>query len=219
MAENIVKKELKDSIPGMIIVGITVLSALSGIIPSEDGQIFNVLGVSGYMIASILFAKRCLTAEWKAKILKGCMALSVISAVIAILGGIIHDSDNLFFGVILNSIVGAGIMIILFRLVDTKAAFIEICDNTKFWIVIAGCILVIPSVIFMLSGIVITIIEVLIFLVLLYFVLSGGMAALGDMIKEAPKTTQYKTVYLDDNNNEHDTAYGRDEANKVIRGE
>ncbi len=205
------RKSLKESKLALVLLGITLISGIAGVIPKEDGFVSS-LTVAGYMLASLLHAQRALD-EASHKLLKTVyVVLAVVSAIICVVGAIIGNNFGIM--VVLDAIGGIGSLLLLIFMHQRLFKFVETCSDKVFYITLALCIFVAPSIFFMLAGVISFILSMVIVVAVIFLVLKGAPDMMMDLGK--PKGPQFKTVYVDADGKEHDTAYSRDVANEKI---
>ena len=208
---SVEKKTLKQSKLGLVLFVIAVLSGVSGLIPSKDGFV-TVLGIAGYVLASMFHARRVLDDGSRAFLKKIYFVLCGVSPIASILGALIAGRRGFF--TVLDAISGAAAMAVLILLADRKFSFIETCSDTVFFVTLAVCILVAPSVLVMFAGLLSTIIALAIAVLGFLLVLKAAPDVMSEIASQP--TVQYQTKYIDAEGGEHDTAYSRDVANENI---
>lgn len=211
------RKMFKQSIPAIVLFVLTIGIAIRGLFPGEGGYV-TVLGVAGYMLASLLHAKRTLDDSSRAWIKKIYLGVSVLAGMMSLLGALFTKSFSIW--VLLDVIGGIGSLIMLVLLVDKLCGFIETCSNTAFYIVMAVSILVAPSIFFMLANLLSGILALIIFGVLIMMVSKGGLSMVSDQMASGSGAQKLffdkeGNVFADENRKNH----SNDEIDRKNRAE
>lgn len=189
----------------LIIVGYTAISLL-GAIFSGGGNV-NLLAVSGQLVATVFYTRR-FVPEKRGTVKMGLLGAIAVATVLGIVLALF--SKNGILGNImsnLSSCICAAVM--LFVADGEKFDFMENCDGKKFWSILAVCLLLLPSVMFMVSGILTFVLSVVLIIAFSLFLFSNlDLSSMASPRQEG---------FRDDKGYVHTTGYDRDKANESYK--
>lgn len=211
ISQSYEEKSLAQSLVGKILLAFTLLSAFSGIINS-DGKYVTLLANSGFVAATVLYARRFLTVDSRKLVNKVCIAVSVLTGVVSLIRSVIGKNFQFFGGPIFDAIIGTIVMVLLIIVCNSKIQKLEELDNKQYIIVLVLCYLLLPSVAMLISGTISAVIQIIICVILCTNILKGGLEMHMDMVKNPPP----RTVYRDMEGGTHDTALAAEHKNEQI---
>ena len=193
-----------------ILFAYSIISVISALTSGSAGAV-NLAATSGVMIAMIFYTRRYMP-EKREFVSKIFIAATVVATVISIILAIVLSKGGIIGNIISN--VGSGICTLVLILLANgkKFEFMELCDTKKFIIVLLVCLLVLPSIMLLVSGVVSFVLAMLLIVVFAAAMFSN----LGGFMMSQQTT---KTIFRDERGFEHATALDRDKTNEEIRAE
>lgn len=193
-----------------ILVIYSLISVINALTSGGAGAV-NLAAVSGVIIAMIFYTRRYMP-EKRNLVVKGFTAVSVFATLISIVMAIVLSKEGVMGNVISN--LGSGVCTVVLILLANgkKFEFMELCDTKKFVISILVCLLVLPSIMLMVSGVVsfvLAIVLVIACVAVMFSNLDGFMLS----------QQSTRTVFKDERGVEHVTGYDAEKANEKYRAE
>lgn len=194
-----------------ILAAYCIFSVLGAFKDAGAGGV-NLAAVSGVMIALLLFTRRY-QSEMRGLVVKGLLGTCALAAVASVIVAIIASEGGSLGTILVN--VSGGICAIALVLIanSDKCDPLEICDTKTFIIVLLVCLLVLPSIMMMVSGIVSFILAI----VLIIAFSAGLFSNLGGFMEA--NRSKGGVTFKDDWGREHTTGVDRDRANERIHGD
>ena len=197
-----------------ILAAYTVFSIISALTSGEapvnpeavrPGAV-NLAACAGVMVAFLFYTRRYVP-EKRGLVHKALLAVTVIATVISIIIAITMASEGKLGTVISN--VGTGIctIVLVWLANHKKFEFIEACGTKKFVIITLVALLVLPTIMYMLSGFVATVISIVIVIAFGALMFSD----LGSFMMSNKTPTQ--TIFRDNKGFMHNTMYDAEKAN------
>jgi len=166
----------------------------------------NLAAAAGVMVALIFYTRRYVS-EKRDLVVKGLVAISILATIVSVVVAIVVSEKGILGNIISN--IGSGICSVLLVILanNKRFDFMEECSTKKFVIIILVAALLLPAVMYMLSGLVafiISIVIVIAFAVLLFSDLGSFMMS---------NKTPVQTIYRDNKGFMHNTMYDAEKAN------
>lgn len=172
----------------------------------------NLAAISGVAIALLLFTRRY-QPEMRGLVVKGLLCACALAAVASVIFAIVASEGGIL-GTILVNISGglcAGALVLIVN--SSKCDPFETCETKTFIIALLVCLLVLPSIMLLLSGIVSFILAI----VLIIAFSAGLFSNLGGFMEA--NRSKGGVTFKDDWGREHVTGVDRDRANEKIRSD
>ena len=196
---------------------ISIISALtSGEAPVNPEAVkpgaVNLAACAGVMIALSFYTRRYVPEKRKL-VHVALLGVTAVATVISIIIAIAAAGEGTLGTIVSN--IGSGICTAVLVLLanNKKLEFIETCSTKKFVIIVLVAMLVLPTVMYMLSGLVTIIISIVIIVAFGALMFSD----LGSFMMSNKTPTQ--TIFRDDKGYMHNTKYDAEKANEKYNAE